>query len=71
MCNPVFTVKWKKISYDNKIKNGTECEKSSFPDGMNREEWIDYGWNGLPLPNKGRIKVLVEREEVNSRTTSK
>jgi hypothetical protein len=34
-------VKWKKISYDNKIKNGTECEKSSFPD--DRVEKKDVG----------------------------
>ena len=34
LCNPVFTVRCKKISYDNKIKNGTECEKSRFPDAF-------------------------------------
>ena len=27
-----FYCEMEKISYDNKIKNGTECEKSRFPD---------------------------------------
>ena len=34
LCNPFFTVRWKKISYDNKNKNGTESEKSRFPDAQ-------------------------------------
>ena len=32
LCNPVFTVRWKKISCDKKNKNGTQSEKSMFPD---------------------------------------
>ena len=43
LCNPVFTVRWKKISYDNKNKNGTESEKSRFPDVNSLNNSISSG----------------------------